>query len=259
VADYYLVELARGPTWDHSRRRREQAGWDEHAAFMDGLTDEGFVVLGGPVGDEDEDALLVVHAESETAVRARLADDPWADSVLTVARVRPWSVWLRTEARPATEPIPLVEDLHHMTFLTADLDRLIAFYERIFDARVTFDREEDGVRHAFIAIGPHTVLHPFQVPGVEVPGRQSIFQRGRLDHFALNAASEEAFRELRRRLIAEGANATEGGLVTDMGSMLSFSFHDPDGGWHEVMWEKPGVPPQDGLKGASDWKLIELD
>lgn len=144
----------------------------------------------------------------------------------------------------------LVNDLHHMTFLTADMDRLISFYERIFDARVTVDSEEGGLRHAFIEIGPHTVLHPFEVPGVGVPGRQPIFQRGRLDHFALNAASEEAFREIRRRLIAEGANATEGGLVTDMGSMLSFSFHDPDDGWHEVMWVKPGgaekasrVPP----------------
>jgi len=59
--------------------------------------------------------------------------------------------------------VTLVDDLHHMTFLTADLDRLIAFYERIFDARVTLDREDDGHRHAFIEIGPHTVLHPFQV------------------------------------------------------------------------------------------------
>jgi catechol 2,3-dioxygenase-like lactoylglutathione lyase family enzyme len=154
----------------------------------------------------------------------------------------------------------LVEDLHHMTFLTADLDRLIAFYERNFDARVTFDRQEKGgVRHAFIEIGPHTTLHPFQVPGVEVPGRQSIFERGRLDHFALNAASEEAFREIRRRLIAEEAHATEGGLVTDMGSMLSFSFHDPDGGWHEVMWVKPDVSFEDGLKTPSEWKMIDLD
>jgi catechol 2,3-dioxygenase-like lactoylglutathione lyase family enzyme len=154
----------------------------------------------------------------------------------------------------------LVNDLHHMTFLTADLDRLIAFYERIFDARVTFDREEEGaVRHAFIEIGPHTVLHPFEVAGVEVPSRQPIFERGRLDHFALNAASEEAFREIRRRLIAEGAHATEGGLVTDMGSLLSFSFHDPDDGWHEVMWVKPGVPPEEGLKPPAEWEMIELD
>jgi catechol 2,3-dioxygenase-like lactoylglutathione lyase family enzyme len=155
---------------------------------------------------------------------------------------------LSTSSRSEEASMDLVNDLHHMAFLTADMDRLISFYERIFDARVTLDREEEGLRHAFIEIGPHTVLHPFEVQGVEVPSRQPIFRRGRLDHFALNAASEEAFREVRRRLIAEGANATEGGLVTDMGSMLSFSFHDPDDGWHEIMWVKPG-PAEETLKG----------
>jgi catechol 2,3-dioxygenase-like lactoylglutathione lyase family enzyme len=159
--------------------------------------------------------------------------------------------------------VALVDGLQHMTFLTADLDRLIAFYERNFDARVTLDRvvDDEGPvrRHAFIEIGPHTVLHPFEVAGADVPGRQPMFERGRLDHFALNAASEEAFREIRRRLIAEGANSTEGGLVTDMGSMLSFSFYDPDGAWHEVMWEKPGAAPADGLERPSDWKMIDLD
>jgi catechol 2,3-dioxygenase-like lactoylglutathione lyase family enzyme len=153
--------------------------------------------------------------------------------------------------------VALVNDLHHMTFLTADLDRLIAFYERIFEARVTLEREDGGRRHAFIEIGPHTVLHPFEVPSAQVPGRQPIFERGRLDHFALNAASEKAFREIRRRLIAEGAHATEGGLVTDMGGMLSFSFHDPDGGWHEVMWVKPGAAAN-GLSRPPEWKMIDL-
>jgi catechol 2,3-dioxygenase-like lactoylglutathione lyase family enzyme len=153
----------------------------------------------------------------------------------------------------------LANDLHHLTFLTADMDRLIAFYERIFDARVTLDRDDDGRRHAFIEIGPQTVLHPFEVPETEVPGRQPIFERGRIDHFALNAASEDAFREICRRLIAEGANATEGGLVTDMGSMLSFSFHDPDGGWHEVMWVKPGVMFEEGLKPPPEGKMIKVD
>jgi uncharacterized protein YciI len=96
VADYFLVELARGPAWDHSRRRREQAGWDEHAAFMDALTEEGVVVLGGPVGEGDGDnSLLVVDVDSEAAIRARLADDPWAGDMLTIESVRPWSVWLR--------------------------------------------------------------------------------------------------------------------------------------------------------------------
>ena len=96
MADYYLVRLARGAGWDHSRPRRNQAGWDEHAAFMDALTEEGVVVLGGPIGEGDgDDSLLVVDVESEAAIRARLADDPWADDLLTIKSVEPWSVWLR--------------------------------------------------------------------------------------------------------------------------------------------------------------------
>jgi uncharacterized protein YciI len=96
VAAYYLVEVAKGPAWDHSRGRREQAGWDEHAAFMDLLAEEGFVLLAGPIGEGDgENALLVVDATDEATVRARLAEDPWAGDMLTIESVRPWSVWLR--------------------------------------------------------------------------------------------------------------------------------------------------------------------
>lgn len=98
---YYLVESMPGPAWDHSKRRREQAGWVEHAAFMDALAEEGFVLLGGPVGEGDGDyALLVVNASSEEQIRARLAHDPWADSILTLASVKPWSVWLRSAVGP---------------------------------------------------------------------------------------------------------------------------------------------------------------
>jgi uncharacterized protein YciI len=98
VADYYLVMRAKGPAWDHSRRRREQSGWDEHAAFMDALVDEGFVVLGGPVGEGDgDDTLQVVDAESELAIRSRLAEDPWGEDMLMTKSIEPWSVWLRRE------------------------------------------------------------------------------------------------------------------------------------------------------------------
>jgi uncharacterized protein YciI len=99
VPDYYLVRRARGPSWDHSRPRREQDGWDAHAAFMDDLTEEGFVVMGGPVGEGDgHDAVLVVDADSEAAVRARLAEDPWGEDMLTTKSLEPWSVWLRAPA-----------------------------------------------------------------------------------------------------------------------------------------------------------------
>ena len=46
----------------------------------------------------------------------------------------------------------LLNDIHHLTFITADLDRLIAFYERVFGAQVTVDLEEEGLRHAFIEV-----------------------------------------------------------------------------------------------------------
>jgi uncharacterized protein YciI len=96
MADYYLVEHLRGPSWDPSKGRREQAAWDAHSAFMDGLADEGVVVLAGPVGDVNgQKSLLVCRVKSEAEIRARLAEDPWAGSVLTIGSVQPWTVWLR--------------------------------------------------------------------------------------------------------------------------------------------------------------------
>jgi uncharacterized protein YciI len=96
VPDYFLVELAKGPEYDHTRLRREQRGWDEHAAFMDGLAEEGFIILGGPIGDGDgENTLQIVDADDEATIRARFAEDPWAGTVLTIDSIRPWSVWLR--------------------------------------------------------------------------------------------------------------------------------------------------------------------
>ena len=95
MADYFLVTRAWGPAWDPARPRRGQDGWDVHAAFMDALVDEGFVVLGGPVGDVDTGrALVVVQAESEAAVRERLAGDPWPEELLATESVERWSIWL---------------------------------------------------------------------------------------------------------------------------------------------------------------------
>ena len=150
--------------------------------------------------------------------------------------------------------MPLLNDIHHLTFITADLDRLIGFYERIFEARVTVDLEEEGLRHAFIEVGPHTVLHPFEVPGVEPPSSQPMFQRGRLDHFAFWAPSKESFCELRRRIESEAA---ADGDVRDMNTMLIMGFHDPDGFYVEVIWRKPGLPDAETLPRAA-WTTVAL-
>jgi catechol 2,3-dioxygenase-like lactoylglutathione lyase family enzyme len=41
----------------------------------------------------------------------------------------------------------LVQGVHHVTFLTEDIERLSAFYRRVFDAITTLDMTEEGVRH----------------------------------------------------------------------------------------------------------------
>jgi hypothetical protein len=38
----------------------------------------------------------------------------------------------------------LFEGVHHVTFLTEDIDRLVAFYERVFGAEKTLDMTEEG-------------------------------------------------------------------------------------------------------------------
>ena len=54
---------------------------------------QGFVVLGGPLADE-ETVVLAVEAASEAEVRATLALDPWSDSHLVVDRVDAWTIRL---------------------------------------------------------------------------------------------------------------------------------------------------------------------
>ena len=92
MAFFALTEVC-GPAWDPSRARRQQDGWDVHAAFMDGLVEDRFVILGGPVGNGDR-VLLLVEAEDEQEIERRLAADPWLPGVLRIESIEPWSLWL---------------------------------------------------------------------------------------------------------------------------------------------------------------------
>ena len=80
----------------------DQVAWPEHAAFMNLLVDEGFVVLGGPVG-QGERVLLVVSADSEAAIRRRIEADPWTPlRLLPIATIEAWRVLLGSPGRAAT-------------------------------------------------------------------------------------------------------------------------------------------------------------
>jgi hypothetical protein len=66
---------------------------------MDGLVDAGFIVLGGPLADE-QCVAHAVEAESEDAVRATFARDPWSETHLQVDTIDPWTI--RLDGRRST-------------------------------------------------------------------------------------------------------------------------------------------------------------
>ena len=91
---YLAVTMVRGPAFDESRGIREQDAWEEHAAFMDALVEEGLIILGGPFGDGRQ-TMLILATEDEDRVRGRMAEDPWAEmDLLRVGSAEPWQIWL---------------------------------------------------------------------------------------------------------------------------------------------------------------------
>ena len=91
---FHVVLRQAGPEWRVGRPLEEQTGWEEHAAYMDRLVDDGFVVLGGPVSDDGR-VVHAVEAESESAVRATWARDPWSETHLVVESIEPWTIRLQ--------------------------------------------------------------------------------------------------------------------------------------------------------------------
>ncbi len=91
---YFVATEERGPSWDRARPMAGQDKWAEHAAFMNALVEEGFVVLGGPVGTGPR-VMVVINVDHEQEVGRRLADDPWIQmGLLSLVSVEPWQILL---------------------------------------------------------------------------------------------------------------------------------------------------------------------
>jgi catechol 2,3-dioxygenase-like lactoylglutathione lyase family enzyme len=150
----------------------------------------------------------------------------------------------------------LTNGFSHIATLTDDVDRLVAFYRRVFGAEPMYDMEEEGLRHAVIDVGGGTVLHAFRVPWSAPHEGREMFERGRTDHYGLTVPSVDALLEVRRRLRAEGDGVTDGD-VRDFGPLYSLHFVDPDGVHLEVNLFKEdwGVAP---LLERADWTVVDL-
>lgn len=136
----------------------------------------------------------------------------------------------------------LLDGVNHVAVLTRDTERLSRFYTEVFDAPPARTIEQQpGFRLSLISIGDGRELNVFEIDDNAEANRQTpMFGRGRLDHLGLQAASLEAFEEIRRRLMACGA-ADE--FVTDFGPGWSVFFVDPDGLEGEVVVANPEAEP----------------
>jgi uncharacterized protein YciI len=107
---YFAVTRAAGSGWALGKGALEQPGASDHAAFMNGLAGQGFVLLAGPLAGSESGrlrALLIVDAANEAEIRTRLADDPWtATERLELTSIEPWNVFVGAEriASPDTAP-----------------------------------------------------------------------------------------------------------------------------------------------------------
>ena len=152
--------------------------------------------------------------------------------------------------------MPLTDGFSHVASVTDDVDRLVGFYHRVFDAPVLFDMEEEGLRHAAIDVGANVVLHAFRVPWAAGDERREMFERGRTDHYGLTVSTTDALLEVRRRLLAEGDGVTDG-EVRDFGPVYSLHYVDPDGVNLEVNLFKGSWGSEPTLPRA-DWTIVDL-
>ena len=94
----FLAFSSAGPNRDFSKDTRGQPFWDEHAAFIDRLVSEGFILMGGPLVDErgmPHGALLIVNAEDENEVREKLKNDPWFErGILKLESIERWQIFV---------------------------------------------------------------------------------------------------------------------------------------------------------------------
>ena len=100
--------------------------------------------------------------------------------------------------------MPITTGFNHVATLTTDLDRHAEFYEKVFDADVTFGwtPRPDHPRMFILDLGGGAALNVFEVPADEIVGdrRRKIGGRGAIDHFGIAVDSLDALEQVKGRL-----------------------------------------------------------
>jgi catechol 2,3-dioxygenase-like lactoylglutathione lyase family enzyme len=125
--------------------------------------------------------------------------------------------------------MPITSGLNHVATVTADLDRLVRFYQDVFGAEITFEMQatDDHPRMTILDLGGGAALNAFEVPADSIVGeRRRQGGRGPIDHYALAVDSRPTLEQVRDRLVAAGADIGE---IQRLGDEWSLFFRDPDG------------------------------
>lgn len=133
--------------------------------------------------------------------------------------------------------------LHHVTAISADLDRTVAFYRDLLGLAIVHDGPSDddpGTRHVWFEAGPGTLVSFMEYPVLPV----GVVGTGSTHHFALaveTPGEQEAWRDYLR---GQGVDCTE---VLDRGAFRSIYVRDPDGHIVELATRGPGFAGAGGV------------
>jgi glyoxylase I family protein len=129
--------------------------------------------------------------------------------------------------------------LHHLTLISGDMERTIAFYRDLLGLAIVHDGPSDddpGTRHVWfgsVGGGAGALVSFMEYP--QLP--KGVVGVGSTHHFALTVESPEeqvAWRDYLRR---QGVDCTD---VFDRGSFRSIYLRDPDGHIVEIATRGPG-------------------
>jgi uncharacterized glyoxalase superfamily protein PhnB/uncharacterized protein YciI len=227
----FAVIRCRGPAWDNSLRMEAQPGWQAHAAFMNGLEAEGFVLGGGPL-ETTSDVLLVVQAEDEDEIRSRLEADPWSrTALLSLKQVAPWTLRLGSLGPTLTPTVSYDDAARAVRWLIEVLgfsrgavfegpDGKVVFAQLVWRTSVVFVSARAPSGNPWAEVGPASI--------------------------ALAAENREAVDRHYQRAVAAGAEIVRPVHTARTplfpGGSHQFDLRDPEGNLWTVGTFRPRVP-----------------
>jgi catechol 2,3-dioxygenase-like lactoylglutathione lyase family enzyme len=125
--------------------------------------------------------------------------------------------------------MPLTTGFNHVATVTADLDRMVHFYQTVFDAEVSFEMEarDDHPRMVILDLGGGGALNVTEQPSGAILGdRSKPGGRGPIDHYGIGVASRADLDKIRDRLTDANVDI---GTIHQLGDTWSLFFRDPDG------------------------------